>query len=119
MGEFFQISSTKDLPLIGAGMVPAAQFVGRREFAQPFVESGALLRETAGPEAVDEHALAVGPRWRFIHAFDRHRHRQGLLYYCKAVWGGPSGVRLWMVFSEENSLIEQGTKNGGRGACTL
>jgi len=24
-----------------------------------------------------------------------------------------------MVFSEENSLIEQGTKNGGRGACTL
>ena len=51
--KFFQIFLAKSCPLIGTCVVPAAEFVGGSQFAQPFVDSGALFGESARPQSID------------------------------------------------------------------
>src|SRR5450755_4212535 len=72
--EFFEIFLAKGQPVVGAGVVPAAQIVGRSEIAQPLVDLRALFGETARPETVDQHPRPVRPGCRFVNSLDRNRH---------------------------------------------
>src|SRR5271166_6483987 len=50
--EFFQIFLAEALPVLGTGVKPFSQFIGRRKITQPFVDGGALLGQSTGPQAV-------------------------------------------------------------------
>ena len=71
--EFFQILPAEAFPLIGVGMIPAPECVGRSKIAQPFVNRGAVFAQTARPETVNQYAAPVPDGLRFIHAFDGNR----------------------------------------------
>src|ERR1700728_1479213 len=72
--QFLQIFLAKVLPVVGPGVIPAAQFVGRSNFAQPFMNRDVRLRETSRPQTVDQYAGSVASRSRQINAFDRNCH---------------------------------------------
>src|SRR5208337_1943883 len=76
MREFLQILLAEFHPLAGPGVIPAAQFVGRRQIAQPFVERSGRLAEAARPEAIDQHTRSVGSRCRLIDSLDHDRHER-------------------------------------------
>ena len=82
--QFLQIFSAKIWPTVGAGMIPASQFVRRRKVAQPFVNRGAGFRETSRPQPVDEHTRSVGARRRLINALDRN-HEAGKAALCSII----------------------------------
>jgi hypothetical protein len=74
LSQFFQIFLAEEHPVIGAGVIPAAQFIGRGDVAESLVHGGALLGEAAGPEAVHEQAHAIRAHCRFVDSFYRYCH---------------------------------------------
>jgi len=85
--EFLEILRTECGPVSWLSVVPLAEFVGRREIAQPFADSSLFFRKAARPETVHEHALAVAARGGFVDALDGNRHKL-LHYYCNAARSG-------------------------------
>src|SRR5689334_20621506 len=69
-------------------MEPLAQRRARRELAEPGIEPGPPAADTAGPQAVDEHAIAVRALDRRIDALDLDAGRgRGLRFELVQVTG--------------------------------
>ncbi len=75
--QLFQIFLAEILPALRSGMKPAAQFVGRRQIAQPFVNCRIGFCDSTGPEPIDEHAHSIAAGRRFVNAFKDNSHEQG------------------------------------------
>jgi hypothetical protein len=58
--EFIAVSPLEFGPFVRIMAKPLAKFRTRGDLLQPQVDSGFLLRQTAGPEPVDKNALSVG-----------------------------------------------------------
>src|SRR5438045_3988645 len=61
-----------------AGLVakPLSERAARRQLLLPLVELGLLLRDTARPEPIDENAIPVLSRRRFVGALQADVHRR-------------------------------------------
>jgi len=75
LAQFLQILLAKRFPFFRAGVVPAAQFVGWGEVAQPFIGPGLFFGEASWPQAIHQHAIAVCGGRRFVHSFDGYFHQ--------------------------------------------
>jgi hypothetical protein len=58
-------------------MKPAAQFVRRRQIAQPFVNRGSGFCETTRPQPIDEHARSIASRCWLVDPLDGNWHKCG------------------------------------------
>src|ERR1700716_2876201 len=64
--ELLKIFLAKAMPMSWLGMKPLAQFVGRRQFAQPLIDCGPRLAETSRPKTVHQHTRSIRARRRFV-----------------------------------------------------
>ena len=58
-GKFFQVSLAELALLLRVGVKPLAQFVRRRQLLKPGIKCSCLFRQTAGPQAIDQHTRTV------------------------------------------------------------
>src|SRR6185437_785619 len=73
--QLLRVPFAKLRPLCGVVLVPLPQLARRRDLFGPRVQMRIGLRETAWPEPVNEHAVAVGWRVRLVGSLGRnHRY---------------------------------------------
>ena len=67
--EFLEVPALELRPFVPVVVEPAPKFGGGRSLLGPKVDLGVLLRETAGPQPVDENAAAIRSRRGFVGTF--------------------------------------------------
>src|SRR5690348_16026263 len=70
-----QVALLELLPALRGVVEPVTQLGRRRDVADPVVEGGGLLRQTARPEPVDQHAKAVVRGGVVVDPFDPDLHQ--------------------------------------------
>ena len=77
LARFIQFCGVSLLEFIPPGRVmpePFPQAGTRREFLEPFINSRFFFLQPPRPDAVHEHALAIGFGWLIINAFEPNAH---------------------------------------------
>src|SRR5690625_7030796 len=67
-------------PLLRVVPKPLAELRRRRDFPEPAIGLSILLRQAAGPEAVNQNPSAVGGRWMVIHTVCPDAHCSAISY---------------------------------------
>ena len=68
--QFLEVAFAEGQPAFGAGVKPVAQFVRGSKVAQPGVQRGLALAESARPQPVHQNAIAIAARGLLIDSFD-------------------------------------------------